>query len=111
MHGGKTSAIGKFQHLIGKTILVCTEKAFTSYVPIFAEETESFKKPNVNGRSSGALYLCRRCHRKTTNVFVISRASVSAIIKKISYVITTFSGPEPIKLPTTGNKVTELANK
>ena len=109
MHGGKTSAIGKFQHLTGKTILVCTEKAFTSYIHVFAEETESFTKPNVSGRSNGVLYLCRRCHRK--NFFGISRASVSAIIKRVSYVITTFSGPEPIKLPTIGNKVTELANK
>ena len=58
MHGGKTSAIGKFQHLIGKAILDCTEKAFTSYVHVFAEETESFKKPNVSGRSNGVLYLC-----------------------------------------------------
>ena len=34
-----------------------------------------------------------------------------AIIKKVSYAITTFSGPEPIKLPTTENNVKELSNK
>ena len=45
------------------------------------------------------------------NVFGISRVSVSAIIKRVSYAITTFSGPEPIKLPTTENKVKELTNK
>ena len=31
--------------------------------------------------------------------------------QRVSYVITTFSGPEPIKLPTTENKVKELTNK
>ena len=45
------------------------------------------------------------------NVFGISRVSVSTIIKRVSYAITTFSGPEPIKLPTTENKVKELTNK
>ena len=34
-----------------------------------------------------------------------------AIIKRVSYAITTFSGPEPIKLPTTENKMKELTNK
>ena len=51
-----------------------------------------------------------RCYRKTVNVFGISRASVSAIIKRISYAITIFSGPEPVKLPTTESKVKELTN-
>ena len=53
----------------------------------------------------------RRRRRKTVNVFGISRASVSAIIKRVSYAITTFLGPEPIKLPTTENKLKELTNK
>ena len=53
------------------------------------------------------IYTTRRCHRKTTNAVGISRASVSAIIKRVS----TFSGPEPIKLPTIVNKVKELTNK
>ena len=34
-----------------------------------------------------------------------------AITKRVSYAITTFSGPEPIKLWTTENKVKELTNK
>ena len=57
------------------------------------------------------IYTTRRCHRKTANAFGISRASVSAIIKRVSYAITTFSGREPIKLPMTVNKVKELTNK
>ena len=79
--------------------------------PIFAEETETSKKANVSRGSSGVLDQCRRRHRKTTNSFGISRVSVSAIIKRVLYAITTFSGPEPIKLRTTENKVKELKNK
>ena len=45
------------------------------------------------------------------NAFGISRASVLAVIKGVSYAITTFSGLEPIKLPTTENKMKELTNK
>ena len=37
--------------------------------------------------------------------------SVSAIIKRVSYAITTFLGPKLIKLPTTENKVKKLTNK
>ena len=33
MHDGKTSAIAKFQNLIGKVIFVCPGKPFTSYPP------------------------------------------------------------------------------
>ena len=33
------------------------------------------------------------------------------IIKRVLYAITTFSGPKPIKLRTTENKVKELTNK
>ena len=51
----------------------------------------------------------RRC-RKTVNVFGISRASVSAIIKRVSYAITIFLGSESIKIPTTENKAKELTN-
>ena len=58
-----------------------------------------------------SMFQWRRCHRKTVNVFGISRASISAIIENVSYAITTFSGAEPIKLPTTENKVKELTNK
>ena len=52
----------------------------------------------------------RNRHRKTVNVYGISRASVSAITKRVSYAITIFLGSEPIKLPTTENKVKELTN-
>ena len=79
--------------------------------PVFAEETESSKKPNINRGLSGALYYFRRPYRKTTNDFSISRASVSPIIKNVSYAITTFLGPKPIKFPTTKNKAKELTNK
>ena len=34
-----------------------------------------------------------------------------AIIERVSDAITTFSGPEPIKLPTTENKMKKLTNK
>ena len=50
-------------------------------------------------------------YSKTVNAFGISRASASAIIKRAFNAITTLSGPEPIKLPTTENKVKELTNK
>ena len=43
--------------------------------------------------------------RKTTNSFGISRASVSAIIKRVLYAITTFSEPKPMDFRTTENKV------
>ena len=90
-------------------------KAFTSYLPscirICRRNRIVYKKPNVSRDSSGVLYYCRRPHRKTTNAFSISRASVSPVIKKVSYAITTFSGPKPIKLPATKNKVKELTNK
>ena len=76
--------------------------------PVFAEETES---SNVSRGSSGVLYYCRRPHRETTNTFSISRTAIWPIIKKISYAITTFSGPKLIKLPTTENKVKERTNK
>ena len=35
MHDEKTSSIAKFQNLIEKTIFVCSEKAFTSYVATY----------------------------------------------------------------------------
>ena len=57
------------------------------------------------------MFQWRRCHRKTVNVFGISRASILAIIKNVSYAITTFSGVEPIKFPTTENQEKELTNK
>ena len=50
-------------------------------------------------------------HRKTTNAFGISRASVLAIIRKVSYIITTFLGQELIKLPTTKELLKKLTNK
>ena len=50
-------------------------------------------------------------HRKTTNAFGISGASVSAIIKRVSDVITTFLGPKLIKLPTTENSGEKLTNE
>ena len=34
-----------------------------------------------------------------------------AVIKRVSHTSTTFSGPEPIKLSSTENKVKELTNK
>ena len=74
--------------------------------PIFAEEAESFEKPNISQGSSDQGTI------RQLNVFSISRASVSATIKKVSYTITTFSGAKPIKLPTTENKMMkELTNK
>ena len=52
-----------------------------------------------------------RHRKKTVTVFGISRASVSTIIKKVFYAIKTFSGSQPIELPTTENKVKEFTNK
>ena len=42
------------------------------------------------------------------NAFGISTTSVLAIIKSVSYAITTFLGPKPIELPTTENKRKEI---
>ena len=53
----------------------------------------------------------QRRYQKTVSVFGIFRASVSAIIKSVSYAITTFLGAAPIKLPATENKVKELTDK
>ena len=100
MHDRKTTAIANFQNLIGTAIFVCPWKkllrAMYQIAPIFAEETESSKKANVSRGSIGVL--CRRHHRKITNAFGISRASVSAIIKGVPHTWT-------IKLSTTENKV------
>ena len=49
-------------------------------------------------------------HRKTTNTFGISRGSVLVVIKRVSFAITTFSGPEPIKFPST-KKQKELTDE
>ena len=72
---GKTSAIAKFQNLIGKAIFMCPGKTFTSYVPsctrICRRNRIVYKKPNVSRDSSGVLYYCRMPHRKTTNGFSI----------------------------------------
>ena len=50
-------------------------------------------------------------YRKIANAFDISRASVSTIINKVSYTTATHLGPELTKLPTTENKVNNLADK
>lgn len=49
-------------------------------------------------------------HRKTTNIFGISRGSVLVVIKRVSFAITTFSRPEPIKFPST-KKQKELTDE
>ena len=70
--------------------------------PIFAEEAESSKKPNTSPGSSEIILIihyCQGCHRKTASAFGTSRASFSAIIKKV------------VMLSTAENKLNELANK
>ena len=47
----------------------------------------------------------KSCHRRTTNALAISRALVSANIKRVSYTITAFLGHELTKLRTTENSV------
>ena len=106
MHDGKALAIAKFLNLNddfrvpGKTL-----RSSYQIAPIFAEETESSKKANVSRDSSGVLYQCRKSHKKTANGFGVSRASVSAMIKRVLYAITTFSGPKPMDLRATEKKV------
>ena len=39
-------------------------------------------------------------YRKTVNAFGISRASISGIIRSVSYIVTTFVGPKLMRLPT-----------
>ena len=79
------------------------------------------KKKNTRSQSaisvetqvaSNLYYISDEGHyHKTANVFGISPASVSIIVKRVSYAVTTFLGPELIKLPETENKVNELAEK
>ena len=57
---GKTAAIAKFQDLIEKVIFVCPVKILRviyQIVLIFAEETESPKKPNFSRGSSGVIFI------------------------------------------------------
>ena len=48
--------------------------------------------------------------RKTENPFGISRASISGIIRRVSYAVTTFVRPKLIRLPTTDGEVQELTD-
>ena len=49
-------------------------------------------------------------YRKTANAFGISRASISEIIRRASYTVTTFVGAKLIRLPTTEGEVQELTD-
>ena len=49
-------------------------------------------------------------YRKTSNAFGIFRTSISRIIRRLSYAVTTFMGPKLIRLPTTEGQVQELAH-
>ena len=50
------------------------------------------------------------CYRKTVNVFGISGASISGIIRRVSYAVTTFVSPNIIRLPTSEGEVQELTD-
>ena len=50
-------------------------------------------------------------YRKTANAFGISRASISRIIRRVSYAVMTLVGPKLIRLPTTGGEVQELTDR
>ena len=49
-------------------------------------------------------------HRKTANPFGISRASISGIIRRVFYAVTTFVRPKPVRLPTTEVEAQELTD-
>ena len=51
------------------------------------------------------------CYGKTANVFGISRTPISGIIRRVSYVVTTFLGPKLIRLSTTDGEVQELTDE
>ena len=85
-------------------------KAFTSYL---CENCTRICRRNriVWEAQCQSRFQWQRRYQKTVSVFGIFRASVSAIIKSVSYAITTFSGAAPIKLPAAENKVKELTDK
>ena len=49
-------------------------------------------------------------YRKTENTFRISRASISRIIRRVSYDAMTFVNPKLIRLPTTAGEVQRLTD-
>ena len=50
------------------------------------------------------------CYRKTANAFRISRASISRIIRRVSYAVTIFVRPKLTRLPTIEGEVQELTD-
>ena len=50
------------------------------------------------------------CYRKTANAFRISWASISRIIRRVAYAVTTFVGPKLTRLPTIEGEVQELTD-
>ena len=49
-------------------------------------------------------------YRKTTNAFGITRASISGIIRRVPYAVTTILGPKLIRLPSTEGELQELTD-
>ena len=49
-------------------------------------------------------------YRKTANTSGISRASISGIIRSVSYAVTTFGGPKLVRLPNGEGQVQELTD-
>ena len=114
MHGGKTLLQIKFLNQNGRIIFECRENVFTSYVYV---ETNLEKKRtrlrtpiSVEAQVDSFLYYIsdEGHYRKTANAFGISRASISGIIGRLSYAVTTFVGPKLIRLPTNEGEVQEL---
>ena len=61
------------------------------------------------------MFTCITCgegqYCKTANAFGVSRPSVSSIIRRVLQVVTTFIGPQLIKLPKSEMEVNELYKK
>ena len=90
-----------FQNLIGKSIFVSLGKVFTSYLCTKLHPYLQKKQNRLRSPKSVEIPVARapQKNRKWFWYFLSIGISVSAIIKIVSYAITTFLGPEPIKLP------------
>ena len=78
---------------------------------IFREETYPFQDSNVSPSASRLIFYYisdEGCCRKIPNTLRISKASISGIIRRVSYAVATFVGSKLIRLPTTEVEVEEL---
>ena len=88
-------------------------KSFYDVETISREETYPSLDSNIcRGASRLILYYISNegPYRKTANAFGISRASISGIIRRVFYAVTTSVDPKLIRLPNTEGEVQELTD-